>query len=85
MAINVGWCTANKHCSELMFPEPEPVRIDIPCPLIAMWSAQTFLLRAPYDFDLTLELTQQGPVLRWGDKAPSAELSECFALTRPHN
>ena len=23
-------------------------------------------------------------MLRWGDKAPSAALSECFALTRPH-
>lgn len=83
MAINVGWCTANTHCSELLFEKPEAVRINVPCPVIGMWTTQTFLLRAPYDFDLHFELTQHGPSLRWGEIAPSAAIEDCFALTPP--
>jgi hypothetical protein len=83
MAINVGWCTANTHCSELLYDAPEPVRINVPCPVIGMWTTQTFLLRAPYDFDLHIQLSPQGPGLGWGEKAPSAAIQDCFALTRP--
>jgi len=84
MAINIGWCTANSHCSELLFEPPEPVRINVPCPVIGMWTTQTFLLRAPYDFDLHLELGPRGPGLRWGEHAPSAAVHDCFAMTMPH-
>lgn len=83
MAIDVGWCTANTHCSELLFQEPEMVRINIPCPVIGSWSAQTFVLRAPYDMEVSLKLTPQGPVLEWGDPAPNAEFHQLWSFARP--
>ena len=85
MAVRVGWCTANTHCSELLFEEPEVVRVNVPCPVIGSWASQTFLLRAPYDMTVSLELGPQGPMLAWGDPAPNAETHAVWSFARPNS
>ena len=82
-AVQLGWCAAASHCSDLLFQAPEPLRPAIPCPAIAGWMARTWLLRAPYAIDLELLDDGGRPRLAWGAGGPRNDVNESFALLDP--
>jgi len=65
MAVKIGWCVAEPRFSDMLQEPPELMRVDIRCPVIAAWAAQTYAIRAPFDLDIEFKVSGEGAAIAW--------------------
>jgi hypothetical protein len=83
--IRIGWCVAETPWSDLLQSAPEPVRHNIPCPVIGAWTGVTYLVRAPFDIHVECFTDSEGMLdVRWLDGSPRADVHEVLSFSRPN-
>ena len=65
MAVKIGWCNTPTPWSDLLPFEPEQLRVDIRCPVIAAWASQSFVVKAPFDLGVQFTHGPDGAELKW--------------------
>jgi hypothetical protein len=80
--INVGWSIGKTLWSDLLYFDPEQLKVEIPCPAIFAWTMNTFVIKAPFDLHLRCRITANGPELQWLNQVENVSIHNVVQFTR---